>query len=603
MKRLKHVLSVALFLSLFTVYIPNLFSQPTFTRITSATNPAVNDTAESTGISWVDFNNDGYLDLYVSNGNLTSVNNALYLNNRSGGFVKITTGAIVNDGGTSIGGTWGDFNNDGNLDLFVPNRNNFGNFLYLGNGDTTFTKVTTGAIVTDLFNSNSSGWVDFNRDGNLDLIIVNFQQNDVMYLGNGSPNFTFTKIDTAAFLLDGANFSIIGQWADYNNDRFPDFFVGNAGTQNDFVYRNNQNLTCTKITLSDARATLGASWGDFNNDGYLDLFTAGYLNQKSRLYINSGPPNYDLTPIDTGIVSNDPANSIGSCWGDFDNDGDLDLFVANDGTQSGFLYINNGPPGYSFTKITTGTIPANIGNSFGAACGDYDNDGQLDIYVANRLNQKNFLFHNNGNSNHWLTVKCTGTVSNRAAIGTKVRVKATIGGVPRWQVQEITPQTGYNSGNLWLHFGLAEAITIDSIKVEWTNGLTHYFTNIPADQKISISESGNIIGVNNISSQVPENSKLCQNYPNPFNPSTKIRFEIGFLNKGFQPLAKLSVYNILGREVVTVVNENLSPGTYEVNFDGTKLSSGIYFYKLIVGDASASLSTSYEETKRMVFIK
>jgi hypothetical protein len=568
----------------------NTFSQPAFTKITSANNPAVNDTAESTGVSWVDFNNDGYLDLFVSNGNIVSQNNFLYLNDRSGSFIKITTGAVVNDGGTSIGGTWGDLNNDGNLDLYVTNRNNFGNFLYLGNGDTTFTKVTTGSIVTDQLNGNSSGWVDINRDGYLDIMTVNFTQNDILHLGNGSPSYTFTKIDTAAFLMDAGNFSIIGQWADYNNDRLPDFFVGNAGTQNDFVYRNNGNLTCAKITLNDARATLGASWGDFNNDGNLDLFTSGYLNQKCRLYVNSGAPNYDLIPIDTGIVSNDPANSVGSCWGDFDNDGDLDLFIANDGTNSGFLYMNNGAPDYSFTKVTTGTITANIANSFGCACGDYDNDGQLDIYTANRLNQKNFLFRNNGNSNHWITIICSGVVSNRAAIGAKVRVKAVINGVSRWQVREVTPQTGYNSQNLWLHFGLGDAAVIDSIKVEWINGLTHFFTNVPHDRRITINESGVINAINQNGGTIPEKFTLHQNYPNPFNPVTNIRF--GIPQAGF---IKMTVYDILGREITSLVNKQMHAGSYSIDWNAASYRSGIYFYQIKAGD--------FSETKKMILVK
>jgi len=572
-------------------------SQPTFTRITDPNNPAVTDAYESTGACWVDLNNDGYLDLFVSNGNLTSQNNSLYINNHIGGFIKVTTGAIVNDGGTSIGGTCGDFNNDGNLDLFVTNRNNFGNFLYMGNGDTTFTKITTGSIVTDMFNSNSSGWTDINRDGWVDLFVVNFQQNDILYLKMPTQNFIFFRIDTAAFLLDGTNFSIDGQWADFNNDRYPDFFIGNAGTQNDFIYRNNWNLTFNKNILNDARATLGASWGDFNNDGYLDLLTTSFLNQKSRLYINSGPSNYDLTPIDTGIVSNDPANSVGSCWGDFDNDGDLDLFIANDGTQSGFLYINSGPPGYAFTKVTTGVIVNNIGNSFGCACGDYDNDGQLDIYVANRLNQQNFLFHNNGNNNKWITIKCIGISSNTAAIGTKVRVKALINGLPVWQMQEIVPQTGYNSQSLWLHFGLGNATIIDSIKVEWINGLTHYFTNVNTNNNITISENGNIIGINAISTKIPNGYHLSQNYPNPFNPNTKIRFQLP--KSGF---ANMTVYDILGREIATLVNEELSPGTYEVNWDASNYSSGIYFYTLNAGEPSVD-GQVYKETKKMLLIK
>ncbi len=565
-------------------------AQVNFTRITSSGNPTVNDTLESTGACWIDINNDGFLDLFVANGNVASQNNLLYLNDQNGGFIKITTGAAVNDGGTSIGGTWGDYNNDGNLDLFVTNRNSFGNFLYRGSGDTIFTKITTGSIVTDQPNGNSSGWTDINRDGLVDLFTVNFTQNDLLYINNGMPNFTFTKIDTAAFLLDGGNFSIDGQWADYNNDRFPDFFVGNAGTQNDFVYKNNGNLTFTKSILNDSRATLGASWGDFNNDGFLDLFTSGYLNQKSRLYVNSGPPNYNLTPIDTGIVSNDPANSVGSCWGDFDNDCDLDLFVANDGTLSGFLYLNSGAPNYGFVKVTTGTIAGNTANSFGCVCGDYDNDGQLDIYVANRLNQKNFLYRNEGNNNNWITIKCVGVNSNMAAIGTKVRVKTVINGQPAWQMQEVTPQTGYNSQNLWLHFGLKNSPVIDSIKVEWINGLTHNFTNVEANHNITISENGNIIGINQITNEIPAEFELFQNYPNPFNPSTTISFSIKKAS-----YVNMEIYDINGRLIETLLSKELNIGTYNINWNAENLPSGIYFCKFQAG--------SYSDSEKMILIK
>ena len=566
-------------------------SQPVFTRITEAGNPVVTDQLESTGVCWVDFNNDGYLDLFVSNGNLTNQTNSLYLNDHNGGFRKIVTGAVVNDGGSSIGGTWGDYNNDGNLDLFVTNRNNFGNFLYLGTGDTLFTKITAGAIVTDMFNSNSSHWIDLNKDGYVDLHVINFQQNDILYFNNGSPDFAFTKIDTSQFLLDGNGFSIVGAWSDYNNDRQSDLFIGNGGSQNDFVFTNTGNQTFNKTTLNDARNTLGCSWGDFDNDGDLDLYASGFLSQRSRLYINTGSPNYTLAPIDTGIVSNDPSNSIGSCWGDFDNDGDLDLFVANDGLNN-FLYLNTGAPGYGFVKVTTGSVVSDGGNSFGCAAGDYDNDGQLDILVANRLNQQNFLYRNNGNANSWITVKLTGTVSNKAAIGSKVRIKA--GGT--WQMQEVVAQTGYNSQNLWLHFGLGNANSVDSIKVEWINGLTHYFTNEMVNRNITISESGTINGISQINSEIPVDFILYQNYPNPFNPSTNLEF--GIPESGF---VSLKIYDMLGKEVKTLVNEILAPGKYRYKFDASGLSSGVYFYTLI--SYNPNVAGNYSFTKRMLVLK
>ncbi len=576
---------------LFTV--SNVFPQ-TFTRITAGNNPVVADLFQSTGGCWVDFNNDGYLDLFVSNGNPASQNNNLYLNNRNGNFVKITTGAIVNDGGSSIGGTWGDFNNDGNLDLFVANRNNFGNFLYMGHGDTTFTRVTTGHIATDSSNANTGAWVDINRDGLLDLHVLNFTQNDFMYLNNGSPNFTFTRNDTMSFLLDGGAFSIAGAWADYNNDRYPDLFIGNAGTQNDFLYKNNGNLTFTKTTFNDGRSAIGGSWGDYDNDGNLDLIVTNYSNGKNNLYHNSGPPNYNLVSVDTGIVSNEPANSVGSCWGDFNNDGYQDLFIANDGA-SAFLYLNNGPPNYGFTKVTTGSIVTDVANSFGCTCGDYDNDGQLDMFVATRLAAGNLLYHNNGNSNKWITLKCVGTVSNKSAIGTKVRLKANINGSPTWQTQEVMPHTGYNSQNLWLHFGLGAASIIDSIKVEWINGATNVYTNVPVNQNATIIENGALLSVNNYNSEAPTNFSLRQNFPNPFNPSTKIRFEIPK-----QSQVKLSVFDITGRLIETLMDEPLGTGNYELQWNGQRFSSGVYFYRLIV---SSNEGKTFTETKKMLMIK
>jgi hypothetical protein len=455
--------------------------------VTDPANPVVNDQYESGGGSWIDVDRDGYLDLFVAHGNLSSQNNSLYINDRAGGFRKITTGTMVTDGGSSIGSTWGDFNNDGKLDLFVTNRGSFGNFLYLGNGDTTFVKVTTGSIVTDHANSNSGSWVDLDGDGILDLYVVNFQGNDYFYRGNGSPQFDFTRVDTILPVNDGANFSIAGSWGDMNNDRRPDLFVGNAGTQSDALYINNGNLQFTKITMADGKATLGGSWGDYDNDGNLDFVACNYTGQTNILYHNSGPPSYQLIPVSGSAVSADAGNYVGSAWGDYDNDGYLDLFIANDGGQSLLLH-NDGPPNYTFTKITGADPVTNVGNSFGAVWADYDGDGQLDLFVANRLNQKDFLYHNGGDSNRWVEFNCTATATNKSAIGAKIRLKATVNGAPEWQLREVPAQTGYNSQNLTLHFGLGDASIIDSLRVEWPSGADELFTGVAADRHYYISE-------------------------------------------------------------------------------------------------------------------
>lgn len=572
----------------------SLYSQ-TFTKITDPGNAVVNEMLESGGGFWTDLNNDGWLDLFVANGNLTSQNNSLFINDKNGGFIKVLTGPVVTDGGSSIGGAFADYNNDGKSDLFVTNRNFFKNFLYSGNGDSTFTKIITGSIINDSANSNSGHWVDIDLDGDLDLFVINFQENDFLYLNNGQPFFDFTKIDTAAFLLDGNEFSIDAVWSDFNNDRLPDLFKGNAGMQNDNLYRNNGDLTFTKTVIADGRSTLGASWGDYNNDGNQDLFAANFLNQNNILYRNSGAPQYELTAINTGVVSNDGGSSVGSCWGDIDNDGDLDLFVCNDDFQNNFLYMNNGAPDYTFTKISAGSVVNDGGNSFGCVFGDYNNDGALDLFVANRLNQKNFLYVNNGNSNNWIGIKCKGVISAKSAIGTKVRIKSQINGQPVWQLREIQSQSGYNSGNLILNFGLGTAAIIDSLKIEWLSGTTTVFTNLQVNSYITVSEDGNITSVKKLSIS-PDFFELKQNYPNPFNPVT----DIGY-NLPFNSFVSLKIYDILGNEVGVLVDEYQNSGSHKVKFDvnrirkGISLSSGIYFYKL----TSRNLSL----TKKMMLVK
>lgn len=546
----------------------------TFTRVTDPLNPVTTDQYESGGGTWVDINNDGWLDLFVSNGNLSNQNNSLYLNTGSGNFIRVTTGSIVTDGGSSIGSTWGDYDNDGYPDCFVTNRNNFGNFLYHGNGDTVFTKITSGNMVTDIANSNSSSWVDVNNDGALDLYTVNFQGADFLYVNAGSPNYTFT---TQTPLNSGTEFSIPGAWADYNNDLLPDLFIGNSGTQNDFLYTNTGGLSFTQTTMNDAKATLGASWGDYDNDGDLDLFAANFLSQASILYQNSGAPSYVLTAVAGSAVSI-TGNSVGSAWGDVDNDGDLDLYVCDDGGNN-HLFLNDGFPNYTFTAVTTGSIVTDGGNSFGCVFGDYDNDGQLDLFVANRLNQQNFLYHNNGNANHWITLKCEGTTSNKSGIGTKIFIKATINGNPVWQMQEAEGQTGYNSQNLRLHFGLGNATIVDTLIVKWPSGNVDSCFNILPDLFYLATENSCVTsGIQNPDHPLPVT--LFQNFPNPFHHRTTIKYELRNSTS-----VVIQIFGFTGNLIGTAVDEKQSAGLHEINFYRNNLAAGCYYYKIITTES------------------
>lgn len=550
----------------------------TFVRVTDPANPIVNEAFQSGGGCWVDLVGDGYLDLYVANGNLTNEPDALYRNDRAGGFRKVVGGNVVQDGGPSIGGTIGDFDNDGRPDIFVTNRNFWGNFLYRGLGDTLFAKVTTGRPVTDFGDSNSSSWVDIDNDGDLDLYVVNFQATDFFYRNDGAPTFTFTRVDTTR-LSTGTEFSIPGAWADCNNDRLPDFFVGNAGTQSDYIYLNRGGLNFTKTTLVDGKATLGASWGDYDNDGYLDLFVAHYTNQKSTLYRNAGPPNFTLVPVDTSIVSNEIGKWVGSAFGDIDNDGDQDLYVANDGA-AGALYLNAGPPGYGFGKVTTGPVATDVGNNFGAVWGDYDRDGQLDLFVANRLAQGNRLYRNQGNPNHWLTIRCAGTSSNRSGIGAHVTVYARINGVPRQQLREVTAQTGYNSSNLDQHFGLGNAARADSIRIEWPSGLTDTWRNVLVDRWMKLVEGGATSAVEPPPVADDAGLRLLPGAPNPFTQAVDLAFELPRPGR-----ARVELFDVRGRRVRTLLEGVLPAGPHTVRLTAADdTPAGVYFVRLSTPD-------------------
>jgi len=457
-----------------TLIRPNFILVNQFRKITSGA--IVNDGENSVGCAWGDYDNDGDLDLFVANWVID--NNFLYQNNGDGGFTRIIEGAIVN-GGDSFGSTWGDYDNDGDLDLFVAKRFRSDNLLYQNNDDGTFTKITSGDIVNDGGDSHGSSWGDYDNDGDLDLFVANFSENNFLYQNNGDGSFA--RILEGAIVNDGGN-SYGCSWADYDNDGDLDLFVANGHNQNNFLYQNNGNGTLTKITdgpvVNDVGDSRGSSWGDYDNDGDLDLFVTG---ENNFLYQNNDDGSF--TKITSGPVVNDAGDSRGSSWGDYDNDGDLDLFVTG---ENNFLYQNNGDG--SFTKITGGAIVNDGGNSLGSSWGDYDNDGDLDLFVANQGN--NFFYQNNGNGNNWIDIRLVGTVSNTAAIGAKVKVKATIKGKPIWQVQEISGQTGYLSQNsLNAEFGLGDATLIDSIRIEWPSGEVNTLTNVPVNQFMPVKEN------------------------------------------------------------------------------------------------------------------
>lgn len=469
-------LDFKILLSVF-MFLPLIIYGQSFTRLT--TGNIVNDDGASFSTSWGDYDNDGYQDLFVAN---SGQNNFLYHNNGDGTFTAVKLLNLVSDGGNSSCASWGDYDNDGFLDLFVGNYNQK-NFLYRNNGNGTFTKITSGAIVDDIENTYGCSWGDYDNDRFLDMFVTNHAQNNSLYHNNGDG--TFTKITEGEIVNDGGD-SRGCAWGDYDNDSYLDLFVANY-MQNNFLYHNNGDGTFTKITTgeiaNDGGYSNSCNWIDFDNDGDFDLFVTNAY-QPHFLYLNWGDGTF--TRIKTDIIPNKLGYSYSSTWGDFDNDGDLDVYIVNAG-ENNFLYSNNGDG--TFTQITTGEIVTNKTNSRGCSNADFDNDGDLDIFVANRKDENNLLYSNDGNSNSWINIKCVGTSSNVSAIGAKVKVKAAIDGDAIWQLRDISGQSGLAGQNsLNAEFGLGNASVIDSIIVEWPGGIVQVMTNVPVNQFLTVTE-------------------------------------------------------------------------------------------------------------------
>jgi hypothetical protein len=470
---------------------------PQFSRITEG--DPVSDNGGSKSVSWVDYNNDNYPDLFVTNSNDF---NFLYLNNGDATFTKITGDIIVTDGdytdGSSRSGcTWGDYDNDGDLDVFIasyhdqPGSNEHNNYIYLNDGDGTFTKVTDGIAVNDGGASIAASWADYDNDGDLDLFVANhgdppgYAAENFLYRNDDG---VFAKITTGDIVSDVA-VSNCALWGDYDGDGDLDVFVANSEGYLNNLYENDGDGTFTKITsgtvVSEGGNSFGGSWGDYDNDGDLDLFVAN-VGAADYLYENDGTGTF--TKITEGAIVSDVGNSYGSGWADYDNDGDIDLFVSGDTANSLYKNFGNG----NFLKVTTGEIATDPYMTMGAAWGDYDRDGDLDLFVANTAdgNEDNALYRNSGNDDSWINIKCIGTNSNASAIGAKVRIVTTGGEGTIRQLREISGQTGYcGQSSLRAHFGLGPTAIVDSVIVEWPSGVTDFMTDVSINQFLTIIET------------------------------------------------------------------------------------------------------------------
>lgn len=552
-------------------------SAQNFTKVTGG---IANNSFTSWGISWQDYDGDGDLDLFVNDKD----QHRLYRNDGAGVFTDVTPPALASPAplGFYYTTTWGDYNNDGYLDLYMGNDGDK-HALFMGSAGGTFTQVTTGAPVTDMQHSFANvSFVDYDRDGFLDIFCSNVKntqgqtEKNSLYKGSGT---SFTKITTGSVVTDLQD-NWCHAWADYNNDRCPDLFVGNMG--NDFLYKNNCDGTFTKQTtgpvVSDGKDSETGSWGDYDNDGFLDLFV-GIWGDKCRLYHNNGDGTFTLktgTPLDNNVN-----NVTGSGWADFDNDGDLDLYVCcwvSSGTVANRFYRNDG--GGNFTEVTNNTITATPHASNACLWADADGDGDMDLYVANKGTANDF-FRNEGNSNKWAAFKLIGTTSNKSAIGAKVRVKTTINGTATWQMREVGNVSGQlTQSPIMANFGLDSATNIDSVIVQWPSGSDCVFTNVTGSKTYVVTEGG--CGKVPLAVQhVAElNLSGAQAFPNPFTSATHVPYTLTA-----KADVSIEVFDITGKKLISVMNRDQAPGSYQSIITSEQLpASGTYFYRVKAGE-------------------
>jgi len=586
----------------------------TFAKIT--TGPIVTDGGASRSVNWVDYDNDGYLDLFVSNGLEGGQNNFLYRNNHDGTFAKIMSGPLVTGHSPSDGASWGDFDNDGDLDAFVVAWYDTNNALYANNANGSFTQVFNGQPVSDLGYSENASWGDYDNDGNLDLYVTNSgspslgAKANFLYRNNGDG--TFTKITTGEAVTD-LMYSRGVSWVDYDNDNDLDLFITNERNQNNTLYKNlltetgqpNFSLSPVDPITNNGGSSFGASWGDVDNDGDLDVFVVnGWPTaQANFFYLNNGDGSFVRVLNDT--IVKDVGNHFGSAWGDFDNDGDLDLYVTTaygPSASKNILYRNQlmETGVLSFQRVDAGSPVNDLGYSYACAWGDYDRDGDVDLVVAKTFNENenNALYRNdNNNGNHWLEVRCAGTISNRNGIGAKIRTSAIIGGQFIRQLRAVEGQSGNCSQNLDQHFGLGNALLIDSLRIEWPSGTMDVYTDVTVDHIVTAIEGSGLTGIEDNHGSIPEQFHLYQNYPNPFNPNTKFRFTLS--TPGF---TSLKVYDMLGKIVSTVVSDWFPVGEYSIDYSPNTLASGTYYYRLSFRN-SIDQNSSIEESRKMLLLK
>lgn len=542
------------------------FEETTFEDIT--TTPSASRSA-----NFIDVNGDGWDDIFFTNGPAAGQNNMLYLNNGDGSFTTVIADDIVSDNDRSDGASFADVDNDGDLDAVVVTygRNGTGkkNYFYRNNGNGTYTYEPDNAIGIPLTYSEMANWIDLNNDQYLDAYITNsvVSTRNLYFENQGNGSFeAVTGLSITSETLASRSIN----WIDYDGDGDSDLFIANENDANNSLFRNDGPDNFTQITnlaiTQNGRNSAGSSWADVDNDGDFDFFVANWDGQSNQLFLNENGTFVEQT---SSAIALEIGSSFGSAFADVDNDSDLDLLVCNayfTGQITNSLFINDGNG--VFNKDTNSALANHQGNTFGCAFGDYNNDGWLDVILANTLNenQANSLFKNTGSGNNWIKIRCVGDPSNGSAVGAKVRVRANINGNEVWQIRQIEAASGYCSQNSFTnHFGLGNATNVSEIRVEWPSGTVETFTDIEENNTYLVVEGNGIqLGV----TASAKHDYII--YPIP----AKDVLMINFPSNGLA--SKVEIFDLNARKL----KEENKVSTSSFAMDVSQLSAGEYILKI-----------------------
>ena len=436
----------------------------TFTNV--AEQAGIADPRGGWGSLFADYDNDGFLDLYITRGGWSgAAENTLYHNNGDGTFTDVTHTAGVADPQSSFCAAWADYDNDGYLDLYIADGvigDGAANVLYRNNGDGTFTNIAESAGVANTGNSLGTAWGDYDKDGYIDLHVVNFGQSNVLYRNNGDG--TFTDVTSIAGMTLPVTDAFVTFFLDVDNDADLDIFISNSGSFQAFI--------------------AGQITGAAPHDG-----------DRQVLYRNNGDGTFTDVTRESGLYH--AFGAMGANFGDIDSDGYLDIYLATGAPQMGrlerdALFRNNGDG--TFTDATLALGLGNIGKGHGVTFGDVDTDGDVDIYVpvggAFIGDQwHNLFYQNTGTGNNWLTLKLVGVKSNRDGIGAKVTLRVGDSVIYR----EVSGGCGFGSTNsLSLEIGLGKHTKVNTLEIVWPSGQVDTHRNLSVNQKRVITEGKNL---------------------------------------------------------------------------------------------------------------